>query len=279
MEKYSVLMSVYIKEKAEYLRQSIDSMLKQTVFPEQFVIVKDGPLSSELNNVIGAYVKDFPDLFTVVAIKENVGLGRALDCGIEVCRNELVARMDSDDISLPSRCEQQLKLFANDPELAIVGTNIDEFYDDPSDVQFARVVPSDYEGIKKSIGRITPFNHPTVMYKKSEVIRCGGYGKMRRKQDRDLFSRMINMGCKARNIDESLLLFRSNKDNYKRRKSWTYCKSTIDVTIAIWKRGHCSFGDLLYVFIGQMVLFLMPLPVMKLISDNLLRKKRDKNTV
>jgi len=279
LEKYSVLMSVYKNEKVEYFQQSVDSMLRQTVLPDQIVIVKDGPLYPELDECIEAYLREYTELLTVVPIAQNVGLGCALDCGMKECRNELVARMDSDDISLPSRCEQQLKLFANDPELAIVGTNIDEFYDDPSDVQFSRVVPSDYEGIKKSIGRITPFNHPTVMYKKSEVIRCGGYGKMRRKQDRDLFSRMINMGCKARNIDESLLLFRSNKDNYKRRKSWTYCKSTIDVTIAIWRRGHCSFGDLLYVFIGQMVLFLMPLPVMKLISDNLLRKKRDKNTV
>jgi len=87
---------------------------------------------------------------------------------------------------------------------------------------------------------------------------------------------MINMGCKARNINESLVLFRSNADNYKRRKSWSYCKSTIDVTIKIWKRGHCSFGDLMYVIVGQMVLFLMPMPVMKLISDNLLRKKTRK---
>ncbi len=94
------------------------------------------------------------------------------------------------------------------------------------------------------------------------------------KQDRDLFSRMINMGCKARNINESLLLFRSNADNYKRRKSWTYCKSsTIEVTYAIWKRGHCSITDLIYVTIGQMILFFAPMPVMKLISDKILRRK------
>lgn len=271
--KYSVLMSVYDKEKPEYLVQSIESMLNQTVQPEQFVIVEDGKLSDRLEYIIKNYAVKFPDLFTVLPLKENVGLGRALDYGIKVCRNELIARMDSDDISLPERCEKELKLFKNDPKLTIVGTNIDEFWDDPNDIKCSRVVPSEPEEIRKRIGRIQPFNHPTVMYKKSAVIRCGGYGKMRRKQDRDLFSRMVNMGCKARNINESLLLFRSNADNYKRRKSWSYCKSTIDVTWAIYKRGHCSIGDMLYVAIGQMVLFLAPMPVMKFISDKVLRKK------
>lgn len=271
--KYSVLMSVYDKEKPEYLVQSIESMLNQTVQPEQFVIVEDGKLSNRLESIIKNYAVKFPDLFTVLPLKENVGLGRALDYGIKVCRNELIARMDSDDISLPERCEKELKLFKNDPKLTIVGTNIDEFWDDPNDIKCSRVVPSEPEEIRKRIGRIQPFNHPTVMYKKSAVIRCGGYGKMRRKQDRDLFSRMVNMGCKARNINESLLLFRSNADNYKRRKSWSYCKSTIDVTWAIYKRGHCSIGDMLYVAIGQMVLFLAPMPVMKFISDKVLRKK------
>lgn len=276
---YSILMSVYKKEKPAYLIASIESMLAQTVPAEQFVIVKDGPLTAELDNVIQSYTEKNPELFTIVSLAENVGLGRALDYGMAECRNELVARMDSDDISLPERCEKQLAIFAADPKLAIVGTNIDEFYDDPGDIKMSRVVPSDYEGIKKSIGRITPFNHPTVMYKKSEVIRCGGYGKMRRKQDRDLFSRMINMDCKAQNINESLLLFRSNEDNYKRRKSWTYCKSTVDVTIAIWKRGHCSLGDLLYVIAGQTVLFIMPLPMMKWLSDHLLRKKSNTGAI
>lgn len=270
--EYSVLMSVYDKEKPEYLTQSVESMLNQTARPEQFVLVMDGVLNEGLYAVIAGFKKQNPQLFTVVKIKRNVGLGRALDCGLKYCRNELVARMDSDDISLPQRCEKELLEFEKDPELAIVGTNLDEFWDDPSDVKCSRIVPSEPEEIRKKIGRIQPFNHPTVMYKKSEVMRCGGYGKMKRKQDRDLFSRMINMGCKARNINESLLLFRSDANSYKRRKSWAYCKSTIDVTRAIYSRGHCSFGDLVYVTAGQLAFFLMPTPIMKFVSDKLLRK-------
>lgn len=172
-----------------------------------------------LEEIIDTYKRSNEKLFTVISLTENMGLGWALDKGLEVCRNDLVVRMDSDDISLSERCEKEFALFEKEPDLAIIGLNIDEFWEDPKDIKCSRIIPSEPEEIRKKIGRIKPFSHPTVMYKKSEVLRCGGYGKMRRKQDRDLFSHMINMGCKARNINEFLLLFRSNADNYKRRKA------------------------------------------------------------
>ena len=158
-------------------------------------------------------------------------------------------------------------------KLSLAGTNVDEFYDEPENIVSSRKVPSDYESIKKFIRRRSPFNHPTVMFKKSEVIRCGGYGKMKRKQDLDLFSRMLNMDCYALNLDESLLLFRSNADNYKRRKSWEYCKSYIDVAKENYKRGYCSKLDLAYVTAGQLFLHYSPMWLMKYTSDKLLRKK------
>lgn len=272
-KKYSVLMSVYDKEKPEYLKQAIESMLQQTAKPEQFVIVEDGKLNGNLQRVIDNYKQNNKQLFTIVPLKENVGLGCALDIGLKHCRNELVARMDSDDISLPERCEKELRLFEQDPMLVIVGSNIDEFWDNPKDIKCSRIVPSEPEEIRKKIGRIQPFNHPTVMYKKSEVIRCGGYGYTRGNEDRDMFSRMINMGCRARNINESLLLYRSNAENYKRRKSFTRLKSIYRVTIDIYKRKHCSFWDVLFVLGGQTILFIMPLSVMRVVSDKILRKK------
>lgn len=271
--KYSVLMSVYYKEKPEYLKDSIESMLKQTLLPEQIVIVKDGPLTDELNTIINEYTTIYKNLFTIVPINKNVGLGRALDEGLKYCRNELVARMDTDDISLPERCEKQVLAFKKDNKLCIIGTMIDEFYDDPNNIVSSRIVPTKHEDIVKFMRRRSPFNHPSVMFKKSEVIRCGGYGKFRRKQDLDLFSRMINNSCKTANIDESLVLFRSNEDNFKRRRSWSYCKSYIDVQYAIWKRGHCSVFDFLYVLIGQMIIYISPLWLMKWLSNKFLRNR------
>lgn len=271
--KYSVLMSIYAKDKPEYLEISIDSMLNQTVAPEQFVLVVDGPISKELRKLICAYQNDNAELFTIVPLKHNGGLGHALNIGLKYCRNEFVARMDADDISLPERCEKELALFANNVRLALCGTHIDEFYDAPDDVHSRRVVPTDYGEIRKYIRRRQPFNHPTVMFKKSAVIRCGGYGNLKRKQDYDLFSRMINMGYYALNVDEVLLKFRADEDNYKRRKSWSYVCSSIKVGLLNYKRRYCSFGDLMYIVCGQMGLFLLPFKVMKLVSDKLLREK------
>lgn len=269
--KYSVLMSIYKKEKPEYLTQCLESMVHQTLMPDEIVIVKDGELTKELENVINNYIDNYPGLFNVVSLKENVGLGRALDVGLQYCNNELVARMDTDDISLLERCELQINAFNENPNLCIVGTMIDEFYDEPDNIVSSRIVPTTNEEIFKFMRRRSPFNHPTVMYKKSEVLRCGGYGKMRRKQDLDLFSRMMNHGCIAKNINRSLLLFRSNEDNFKRRKSWSYCKSYVDVQYEIWKRGHCSFNDLVFVTMGQLVMFLAPIGLLKSISNRYLR--------
>lgn len=269
---YSVLMSVYEKDNPEYLRISIESMLNQTVPPEQFVLVVDGPVPREISTVIDQYA-DRRDLFTIVKLIENSGLGIALDAGLKECRNDLVARMDADDISLPNRCEKELELFIEHNNLVMCGAYIDEFYNDPDAIHTIRKVPTKYEEIKKYIRRRQPFNHPTVMFKKSEVIRCGGYGNLKRKQDYDLFSRMINMGCYALNINESLLKFRADKDNYKRRKSWSYVKSSIKVGILNYRRKYCSLADLLYIACGQIGLFLMPFRIMQVVSDNILREK------
>src|SRR5690625_3717442 len=110
-EKYSVLMSIYNKENPSYFKESIDSMLSQTLLPEQIVIVKDGPLTKELDAIVDQYDPSESKLFTIVPLDENIGLGRALDVGLKHCRNELVARMDTDDISLPTRCEKQVQAF------------------------------------------------------------------------------------------------------------------------------------------------------------------------
>ncbi|MCF0114853.1 MAG: glycosyltransferase, partial [Erysipelotrichaceae bacterium] len=107
-EKFSVLMSLYYKEKPENLRQCLDSLLNQTVLPDEITIVKDGPLTDELEEVLKEYKDINPDLYTFVPLETNHGLGLALAEGIKVCRNELVARMDTDDISVSNRFEKQL---------------------------------------------------------------------------------------------------------------------------------------------------------------------------
>ncbi len=133
-KKYSVLMSVYEKENPNNLKESISSVLNQTAKCDEFVLVEDGPLTIELNDVIEKYKKEYNSLFKIIKLEKNVGLGIALKHGILKCNNELVARFDSDDISVPTRCEKQLKEFQNDPELSIVGSNHIEFIDNVNNI-------------------------------------------------------------------------------------------------------------------------------------------------
>ncbi len=264
-------MSVYKNERVGHFKCSVDSMLCQTVLPEQFVIVKDGPLYPELDEAIDQYVDKFPNLFTILVLENNVGLGAALDEGLKICRNELVARMDSDDISFPDRCEKQLACFTQSPSLDIVGTYIVEFKDSPTDSRLVRKVPVEHSEIVKFAQRRSPFNHPTVMYKKSAVLRCGGYGKSTRKEDLQLFPAMVNRGFTAKNIPEVLLYYRAGTDNLLRRKSWSNCRESIEVIYKNYRKGYSKLSDLIIVAIVQFCFFLMPISIAKFFSNKFLR--------
>ena len=272
VNNYSILLPVYHKDKKEYLILSIESMLNQTVKSDDFVIVKDGPLTEELDEVLNKYASNKDNNINIVGLETNSGLGAALDFGLKHCKNELVARMDADDISLPTRCERLLELFDKNPKLSIAGTNMDEFDEDPHVLVSSRVVPSTDEEIKKFIRRRNAFNHPTVMFKKSEVQRAGSYSSNGNIEDMDLFSRMMSVGCVAENIPESLLLYRANKGNFKRRKSKLYRKSTINTAKVKLKRKEISYGDYLYVFWGQQFMRFAP----NWLLTKLLRKKKKK---
>jgi len=271
---YSVLMSIYHKENPIYFKHCIESMLSQTAEPEEIVIVKDGPLTDALDRTMSEYINKYPSKITVVPLETNVGLGLALNEGLKVCRNELVARMDTDDISLPTRCEKQLECFTNDPDLDIVGTMVDEFYDDPTKTISSRIVPTQHESIYEFAKRRSPFNHPTVMYKKSKVLACGGYGNLRRNQDVDLFARMLFNGCKAMNINESLLFFRSNDDLLKRRRNWENTKSYISTIRSLWKMGFSSYRDYLVVSSAQIIIFCCPIKLQNWLYMKFLRDVR-----
>lgn len=270
-QKYSVLMSLYIKEKPEYLRLAIDSMLGQTVAPDEIVIVEDGPLTDALYAVLDEYKTKFPKIRTV-RNEKNLGLGLALNVGLKECHNELVARMDTDDISKSDRCEKQLSVFACNPELSIVGSFVDEFSENPEKIVSTRAVPVSSDEIYQFAKKRSAFNHPAVMYRKSKVLEFNGYADLRRNQDVNLFGRMLFGGCKAQNIPESLLLFRSNDALAKRRKSWENTKSYIDTIGNFRKMGYSSFSDYIVVAVAQIGVFLMPTVLQHWVYKHFLRK-------
>lgn len=272
MEKYSVLMSLYIKEKPEYLKLAIQSMVDQTLKPDEIVIVKDGKITDELQAVLDQFTDAYPGLFNIVGYEKNRGLGLALNYGLEHCRNELVARMDTDDISKPYRCEKQVEAFEKYPHLSIVGSAVDEFCDSTDNITGRRVVPSKPKDIYEFAKRRSAFNHPSVMYRKSKVLEFGGYSNLRRNQDVDLFGRMLYGGCEAANFKESLLWFRSDENLSKRRKSWENTKSYIEAIKKFWKMGYSSFSDYVLVAGAQTVMFVMPIGVQNWLYKKFLRK-------
>ena len=269
---YSVLMSLYTKEKPEYLRLALDSMISQTVGPDEIVLVEDGPLTEELNEVVNEYVERCPDLFSIVVNKTNLGLGLALNQGISHCRNEFIARMDTDDISKPERCEKQLVRFIEKPELSIVGSYVDEFVGEKTNVVSSRRVPTTTEDIYEFAKRRSAFNHPAVMYKKSRVLAYGGYADLKRNQDVDLFGRMLFAGEKAENIGESLLWFRSSDELAKRRKSWENSKSYITTIKKFWRMGYSSFLDCAVVAVAQTGMYILPVKLQHCIYKTFLRR-------
>lgn len=266
-KKYSVLMSLYKKEKPEYLELALDSMLNQTISPNEIILVEDGPLTDELYEVLNKY-----PMLHRIKNETNLGLGLALNVGLKECRNELVARMDTDDCSKPDRCEKQLARFLEKPYLAIVGSHIDEFVGDINNVISQRIVPTSSEDIYNFAKKRSAFNHPAVMYSKTAVLNNGGYSDLKRNQDVDLFGRMQFNGYKAENIDETLLWFRSSDELAKRRKSWQNTWSYIATIRKFWKMGYSSFADYAMVGIAQTGMYLMPVKMQNYIYKKFLRK-------
>lgn len=265
-------MSVYYKENPEFLKQSIESMLEQTVITNDFCLVKDGQLSEELEMVISEYCEKYPDIFNVVELKENLGLGSALAIGIKKCKNELIARMDSDDISSKDRCEKQLKKFQEDENLDIVGSNIAEFVDNIKNIQAYRILPENDKEIKKYARRRNPFGHPSVMLKKSKVLEAGNYRSYYLVEDYDLWIRMIEKNAKCYNFQDVLVYMRISEDFYKRRGGIKYLKSILKFKKEQYKKGFFSKTDYIISAGTHIVICLMPNFIRGLFYKKILRK-------
>lgn len=221
--KFSVLISVYKKETPDFLEKSLRSILiKQTLIPSEVVLVKDGPLTKDLEYIINTYKLKFPNILRVFQLNENQGLGRALNFGLDKCRYNLVARMDSDDICDEKRFEKQINYFKNNKNIDAVGGSIAEFYYNHSEICTVRKLPRSMEGIKNMIKRRNPINHVTVMFKKDAVIKSGGYKHLAYLEDYYLWIRMINCKCIIQNIDDVLVYVRTGKEMYKRRGNKEY---------------------------------------------------------
>ena len=257
MQKYSVLMSLYQKEHPEYFREFFNSMINQTVKPDEIVLVEDGPLTEELYQVVAEYQEKYNELFHVVVNKENLGLGLALNKGLMACRNELVARMDTDDISDLARCEMQVEYFNKYPETAILGGQIEEFLTDTIESVGRRIVPETDADIKLFMKKRCPFNHMTVMFKKSAVLDAGNYQDWFWNEDYYLWVRMMMAGCRFANIPDVAVNVRSGADQYARRGGKKYFDSEIGIKKLMLEKGMITRKEYIVNYIQRFIIQLM----------------------
>ena len=258
MSKISVLMSVYKKENPEYLRASLESILVQTRTADEILLIEDGPLTQELYQVVAEYQKKC-DYLHVHAMEQNVQLGRALAKGVELCQYDLIARMDTDDIANLERCKKQLEFLNKHLDISVVGGQIEEFIGVPSNVVGRREVPLTDMEIKKYIRKRCPFNHMTVMFRKSDIMKAGNYQDWFWNEDYYLWIRLLILGVKFANLPDVLVKVRTGPDMYQRRGGKEYFMSEKNIQKLMLENDIIGFPRYLFNVSERMILqVLMP---------------------
>lgn len=272
MEKFSVLMSVYYKENAEYFDLSLESnLINQTLRPDEFVLVCDGDLTPELETVIDKYQKLVPDVLKVYR-KENGGLGKALNFGLPKCSYPLIARSDSDDVCAIDRFEKQVRFFDEHPDVGIISSYIDEFENDWTKPLHTKTLPLTPEELWEMAKFRCPLNHMAVMMRKDDIIRIGSYRHIPYIEDYELWVRALINGIKIANVGEVLVHARTGNGMVQRRGTKKYIKSWHIMNRYMVKNG--MIGNLTYMrnMIAITGFVFMPVGLKEFVYKKILRK-------
>ena len=242
--KFSVLMPVYWKETPEYFQTALESILNQTLMPDEIVIVEDGKLTDELNSIIETYTSRHPKLFKIVALDKNVGQGLARNAGLKHCSNNLVALMDSDDIADKTRFEKQINYLKDHPEVDVIGSNITEFEGVPENIISKKVVPLTQDEIFRFGKWRSPINNMTVVYKKDKVMSVGGYNTFNFGEDYLLFAKMLVAGMQFCNLEECLVNARSGTRMLAKRVGAKRILQEIQLFWKFYRMGYINLFEL-----------------------------------
>ena len=268
--EFSVLMTVYEKEKPYNLRKSLLTSYSQTIKPTEIVLVCDGELTQELYDEIEQIKSEIP-ILKVYQLSSNVGSGPASCFGVKKCNTDLIARMDSDDYSKEIRFEKQIKAFEENPNLIMVGTNILE-----KNTEFTafKTVPEKTEEIREYSKFRNPFNNPSSMMKKEYILKVGNYRKFRYLEDYDLTMRLIhdNPTKDFLNIQEPLVIMQTNNSSYLRRGGLLYVKTEFFLQIDFYRRGYLTKFELCRNIFVRNIVRVMPNSVRKLIYKKKMRE-------
>lgn len=269
---YSVLMSVYAKDKPEYLDEAIASMARQTVPFRDMVVVCDGPLTDGLDAMLDSWEWELGDRLTIHRLPENGGLGSALAAGLPLCQCDVVARMDADDVSRPERCRILLEKMSADG-LDLVGGAIEEFDRKPGDMGAIRSVPTRQSDIEERLKRRNPFNHVSVMFNRLAVDDAGGYQPFSWMEDYWLWARMIAVGCNCANVPDVVVDVRVGDGMYTRRSNKAYLESQRRFFSELRKLGLISEIEQSKAVIERTVAAVVPTRLVKIAYNVLLRDR------
>lgn len=255
---FSVCTSVYKNDKPEFVRVALDSMLvNQSVKPSEIVLVQDGPVPEELQQVLQVYEAKYPVVMHVIRLEKNGGLGNALKLGVENAKCNICARMDSDDICMPDRFEKQLAYLEAHPECDIVGGQMTEFIDTPDNIVGRREVPLTNKEIYEFMKSRCALNHVTVMFRKEAVLKAGNYQDWFWNEDYYLWVRMMMAGCRFANIPDVAVNVRSGADQYARRGGKKYFDSEIGIKKLMLEKGMITRKEYIVNYIQRFIIQLM----------------------
>ncbi|RQG93827.1 glycosyltransferase [Natrarchaeobius chitinivorans] len=240
LPRFSVLMSVYHDETADHVRVALESVFDQTTPPDEVLIVEDGPLSPDLEALISTFETRYPETVRTISLPTNRGLGVALRTGVEACSNELIARMDADDVAVETRFQDQLAYLSDNPEVDVLGGYVMEFDSNPNESGRVRDVPSDAEQVRSVARFRCPVNHPTVMFRREAVLEVGNYRSFRSMQDYELWMRMLSEGYTIENLPTVLVKCRTGNDLFDRRGGLGYARTEFRIQREFLERGSVS---------------------------------------
>lgn len=223
---FSVLISIYYKEKPEYFNACMKSIWdQQTLKPTEIILVEDGPLTPELDTVIAQWQEKLANILRVKKLDKNLGTGKAKNIGLQECTYDIICIVDTDDIYVPERFEKQIEFLKHNPDISIIGGQILEFVEDIHTPKGMRKVPLSNEELKEYAKKQSPFNNTTITYRKSHILEVGGYQHHLWMEDYNLFLRVIAQGYKIANLPEVLVYARIDNGMHARRKGYQYIKS------------------------------------------------------
>lgn len=249
-ERFSVCMSVYKNDNPTDFKVAIESIINQSVKPNEIILVEDGPVPSGLEELI-IRLESCIDILKVIRLPENVGHARARQKAMDVATNDLIAVMDSDDISVSDRFELQLNAFKYNQDVSVIGGQIKEFVGKPENIVGERIVPEKDNEIKAYLKARCPMNLVTVMYRKSDVVKVGGFIDWYCEEDYYLWIRLAQAGLKFHNINKNLVNVRVGNEMYQRRGGLRYFKSEAKLQGYMLRHGMISLPRYLYNVTGR----------------------------